>query len=83
MAKLSDDTKVWIKLERLTNAIESHAENQNRLYKTVYGDTNGEKGLIIKVDRLQQKAKNNKWLMRSISVPVLGWIITKIYIFFY
>ena len=57
---MSDNVKLHLKVERLCNALGAQTKNQDRIFKTVYGDGNGGKGLVIKVDRLSQSYKNNK-----------------------
>lgn len=55
--KLSDNVKMHLKVGRLCSAVEENNRNQERMFKTIYGDGNGEKGHVIRIDRLEQRAK--------------------------
>lgn len=57
-------------------------EGQDRLYKTIYGDGNGEKGIVIQIDRLKQAHNQSKWVTRMIAVPVVGTVVIYMIEFF-
>ena len=63
---LSDDTKIWMKLERLTAVIEENNRNQDRIFKTVYGDGNGQSGLVSQVQTIRENHNRNKWTVRTL-----------------
>lgn len=74
MANLSESTKLYVKLERLTVALEERNKHIDRLFETVYGGNDGN-GLVTKVDRIEQSNERSKWMQRAISIPVIGLII--------
>lgn len=39
--------------------------------RILMGDGNGQKGHNIRIDRLEQAAAHQKWMLRSIVIPVL------------
>ena len=80
--ELSDNTKLHIKVGVLVKEMQTTNNNLERIYKTVYGDGNGEKGLVIGMDRLKQAHKQSKWLTGLIAVPVVGALVNYLIEFF-
>lgn len=79
---LSDSTKLHIKVGVLVNEMKTTNSNLERIYKTVYGDGNGETGHVVMLDRLRQSANQSKWITRAIALPVIGTVIIYIIEFF-
>lgn len=79
MDGLSDNTKMHIKFERLCIAVENSTKEQEKIAKTVYGDGNGSKGLLIKVDRLIQSQKFITWIGSLVGVTTIGFILKAIW----
>lgn len=52
--------------------MEEHNKTTQRMITTIYGDGNGQKGLVIKVDRLNVKQKQRDWVIGVISIPIIG-----------
>lgn len=73
---LSDNVKLHTKIARLCSVVEEQNRLHDRLMKTVYGDGNGETGLVISVDRLKQSHNRNKWTVRTVLAGILGWLVT-------
>lgn len=55
--------------ERLAHICERHA---------AFIDGNGTPGAKIRIDRIEQTEKRNRWWMRALTVPVLGMLLAKI-----
>ena len=74
-------TDLMVRMERLTASIEENNRNQERVFKTVYGDGNGSEGLVTIVDRLDQSHKRNKWAIRTALAAtwsaILAYVFTK------
>ena len=69
---LTDNTKTHIQLAILNKSIQESNKTQERLIRTVYGDGNGEKGLVVRTDRIEQKTK---WIQAVIATPIVGFAI--------
>lgn len=73
--------KIVEKLEALGLALASFSESHRQINElirkhdfTLYGDGNGNPGMSVRVDRLQQDFENRKWHIRIIWGAILGAI---------
>jgi hypothetical protein len=60
-------------LVKIAMGQEHHGEKIDRLVHAVEG--NGEPGMKIRVDRLEQTAQSNKWLVRTIGASLIAAVI--------
>lgn len=92
-SKVSEQTEFIHKLDKQQSLTQSHIKSErgnidrkygeiekdvNKLSKTVYGDGNGNKGLNIKIDRLEQDKEkqktHNKYLWSAITTAAVAAI---------
>jgi len=63
-------------LEHLAEKIEARSresdERWHDIKRTVYGDGNGYKGLLVRLDRLEQAASARQWRERALITAVIG-----------
>jgi hypothetical protein len=60
-------------LVKIAMGQEHHGEKIDRLVHAVEG--NGEPGMKIRVDRLEQTAQNNKWLVRALGASLIAAVV--------
>ena len=67
--------RIIVLLETLTEKVESRIGASDswraRVERTLNGDGNGNKGMYVRLDRLEQNSERSKWVVRSIGLPVL------------
>jgi Uri superfamily endonuclease len=73
--------KIVERLDTINTAVitftESHRQIRELLYKhdsTLYGDGNGNKGMAVRVDRLEQDFENRKWHIRMLWSAIVAAI---------
>jgi len=63
-------------LETLTNRVMEHQTESTarsaRLERTVFGDGNGYKGMVVRLDRLEQDLERRLWRERALTATVFG-----------
>lgn len=57
--------------KKIDDRIEASDVWRKQVDSILKGDGNGNKGHNVRLDRLEQAAERNKWLVRSLLVPVL------------
>ena len=71
--------RIIVLLEHLTAKVESRIEHtdawRERTDLILMGDGNGRKGHNVRLDRLEQAAQRQTWMVRSLGVPVLLLIV--------
>ena len=72
MDGLSDNTKLHMKVERLVTIMEATNTNINRMANTLYHD---EKGVVVKLDRLNVAHKNQKKLTFAAAGTAIALIL--------
>jgi len=77
--ELSDNVKLHLKVGALVSEMKTTNQNLERIYQTVYGDGNGEKGLVIKTDRLAQAHSNNKRITLIAITSAIGLIVKAVW----
>lgn len=69
-------------LETMTEKLDrQHAyalQRANRLDQTVYGDGNGNKGMVVRVDRLERDSSRRTWRERLIMATVIALLVKTI-----
>jgi hypothetical protein len=68
--------RIEVLLENLTSKVGVHqqeaAGHYQRLERTMYGDGNGYKGMVVRMDRLEQESERRVWRDRAVVAAVLG-----------
>lgn len=69
-------------LRGLMDKLEQQTENNDawraKVDRILVGDGNGTKGHNVRLDRLEQAAERQKWMVRSILVPVALLVVEAI-----
>lgn len=67
------------RLERIDERLRRIEESSVRLENLITGNGTPERGLIVKLDRLEQQAESNRWTMRTaltaLAVAVAGMVL--------
>ncbi len=70
-------------LEHLTETTEvRHTQFEERwreIRRTVYGDGNGYKGMLVRIDRMEQADANRVWRERLLITAVIGLVLRTIH----
>jgi hypothetical protein len=78
MSDLTEErlARIEVLLENLTNTVAGHQRealtHYLRLENTMYGDGNGQRGMVVRMDRLEQESERRVWRDRAIIVAVLS-----------
>lgn len=71
----ADQARILSGLENISEKVDegfAHADERHaRMELVIYGDGNGRKGHNIRLDRLEQTAERQKWLVRTIGGGLL------------
>lgn len=66
-------------LEKLTEAVEERQKESDERWRdirrTVYGDGNGYRGLLVRIDRMEQAEKGRTWRERLMIVTIVGLLV--------
>ena len=60
--------------EKMADRIDATDSWKEKYDKLLYGD-NGTKGLVVRLDRLEQAHERSKWLIRSVSAAVISLLV--------
>lgn len=86
MTKLSENTRVFIDIQKSLTRLETQGEAIKDKQDEMHSDQkefNHKLGKhSIKIDRLEQTGKRNKWMQTAFAIPILGLIFKFIYSFF-
>lgn len=62
-------------LEKITTLLEGIDAKVDRMDKILTGNGTPERGLVIRVDRLEQQSRRAGWVIKSLIVAVFGGIV--------
>lgn len=62
-------------LEGLSAEVHRQVEADEEVRRTIFGDGNGHKGLVVKIDRLEQDSTRARWLWRAVVGALVPLIV--------
>lgn len=66
-------------LEGLTAEVQKQVEADEENREVIFGDGNGRKGLVVRIDRLEQAGQNARWLFRAILGALIPLIVAAVW----
>jgi len=70
-------------LEHLAEKMEERTaqsdERWGTVHRTLFGDGNGYKGMMVRIDRMEQSEKNRVWRERALMTTVIGLLAKAVF----
>ena len=71
--------KIETLLENIDKKLEDTEKQHSELRRSIYGDGNGFKGMLVRMDRLEQSSAARTWRERAFLTVVIGLVLRELH----